>query len=336
MATKVGNNYVGTVSHFSWWNYDIGFGQGTINGRVVDCEGTPLANVTVTVNGQMTVVTDQNGNYTNWVPAGMALTFQVLPQGVITLPSQLETVAALTAGQTVTVPDLEVPCGARIIGRLTGCSEESEAGTVLLMQTNQVLSSVYTSDGTFNLLAVANTNYTLTAASNSGITSLPVTSPNANDTIDAGTIQLCNSTTYPHGFTITGNGYAGEEVGLLTTITPGEAYWWPSTNAIIGQFSGNSTDGPCTINLTFQGNNLGVRNLTTNSSLGSFYMQFNGVQYFPSTPSNNPFLLELTQFGPVGDSIKGTFSGAMKYSGGGNSEVSITNGKFAFPRTPDH
>ncbi len=43
-ATKVGNNYVGTVSHFTWWNCDWGGGPITLTATFVDQNGNPLNN----------------------------------------------------------------------------------------------------------------------------------------------------------------------------------------------------------------------------------------------------------------------------------------------------
>lgn len=43
-ATKTGNNYVGTVSHFTWWNCDWGGGPLTYTATFVDQNGNPLSN----------------------------------------------------------------------------------------------------------------------------------------------------------------------------------------------------------------------------------------------------------------------------------------------------
>lgn len=43
-ATKTGNNYVGTVSHFTWWNCDWGGGPLTLTAKFVDQNGNALSN----------------------------------------------------------------------------------------------------------------------------------------------------------------------------------------------------------------------------------------------------------------------------------------------------
>ncbi|MEI6184522.1 MAG: hypothetical protein WCP65_03280 [Bacteroidota bacterium] len=43
-ATKVGNNYVGDVAHFTWWNCDYGGGPITYTVKFVDQNGNPINN----------------------------------------------------------------------------------------------------------------------------------------------------------------------------------------------------------------------------------------------------------------------------------------------------
>jgi len=331
-AVKVGNNYVGTVSHFSWWNCDIGPDRGTIIGRVVDCEGTPLANVTVTVNGQLTVVTDQNGYYTNWVPTGIQLTFQVLPQGAIMLPSQIETVAPLTIGQSITVPDLVVPCGSRINGHLTNCEEENISGTIGVFLNNDLVSYEYTTNGSFNLYAGANTNYTLVATTQEGVVTINVTSVGMSDTLDVGLLQACNESTASTGFTLNGMGYVNTAVNL-DIVDGNEGNYYTGGNTTYGYVNGISNLGPCSINLSFSGNSITTVDATLESD-SVFHINLNGVYMFPSHSSSNHLFINITQYGAVGDSIKGTFAGDVETDGGLNTGT-ITNGRFAIFRGQD-
>jgi hypothetical protein len=56
---------------------------------------------------------------------------------------------------------------------------------------------------------------------------------------------------------------------------------------------------------------------------------------YPSLTSSNHLIIHITEYGAVGDSIKGTFSGDVETSGG-LSTGTITNGKFAFLRGQDY
>lgn len=50
-ATKQGGNYVGSVTHFTSWNYDRYYDITYIEGRVVDADGNPITNARVEANG---------------------------------------------------------------------------------------------------------------------------------------------------------------------------------------------------------------------------------------------------------------------------------------------
>jgi len=81
-AQKVGNNYVGTVSHFSWWNCDAQFPMVSLTATVLDSNGNTLSNVTVqlirasSVSGTMGF-TDNNGVVSGLVPANEILILNI-------------------------------------------------------------------------------------------------------------------------------------------------------------------------------------------------------------------------------------------------------------------
>lgn len=88
-AEKVGNEYVGTVSHFSFWNCDIFFENVTLSGRVVDNNGTPLIGVRVMatlVNGDPNIPasanawTNTDGEFGGKVPANEVIQIEILDQ----------------------------------------------------------------------------------------------------------------------------------------------------------------------------------------------------------------------------------------------------------------
>lgn len=80
-ATKVGNAYVGNVSHFSWWNCDAQFPQAILNVHIQNSTAQPLSNVMVKVFRQnqnsTSAITDGNGNASGIIPAGENLTLKI-------------------------------------------------------------------------------------------------------------------------------------------------------------------------------------------------------------------------------------------------------------------
>nr|HMT29196.1 carboxypeptidase-like regulatory domain-containing protein [Bacteroidia bacterium] len=60
-AVKTGNFFVGSVSHFSTWNCDYSGERTDVQGKVVDCQGLPVSNAVVTINGFFEVSTNNLG-----------------------------------------------------------------------------------------------------------------------------------------------------------------------------------------------------------------------------------------------------------------------------------
>lgn len=331
-ATRSGNNYVGAVTHFTWWNCDFGGGRANINGRVVDCEGIPLPNVTVTVNGGMTIITDQNGNYSNWIPASLPLTFEVLPQGTIVQGSQVENVAPLVTGQTFTVPDLVVPCGARINGHITGCNGEEIEGGILLTQNGEAFTQVYTTDGFFTMVLTPNETFTLMIYSSSGSINQNITASGAATTVDIGAVQLCNSVVAgSNSYVINGDGYNNLLINLTNYISNYAQYSGIITTCLASGYSVLGVNS--SINLSFNGNQPFNANLADSSVLTGVHISLDlPTNCYQPRVGGLPFMFSVTEYGNVGDSVKGTFYGNV-YSCQGQTPVYISNGKFAFLRT---
>jgi hypothetical protein len=84
VATRVGNNYVGDVSHFSWWNCDAFSQMVTLTVKLVDANGNPLSNLGVGLiaNGAtypVMGITNANGLVSGLIPANQGLTLNVYP-----------------------------------------------------------------------------------------------------------------------------------------------------------------------------------------------------------------------------------------------------------------
>lgn len=82
LATKVGNKYVGEVSHFSWWNCDYPYPTVSLTVKVVDNSGNPISNVGVglTLSGATFPVlgyTNVDGIVAGLIPANQTLTMNV-------------------------------------------------------------------------------------------------------------------------------------------------------------------------------------------------------------------------------------------------------------------
>lgn len=77
-ASLVGNEYIGKVSHFSFWNCDDPYDLVKLSGTITDESGLPVPNflVTVQISGNQeagSVYTDDHGFYCGDVPSGLPL-----------------------------------------------------------------------------------------------------------------------------------------------------------------------------------------------------------------------------------------------------------------------
>lgn len=84
-STRVGNNYVTEVSHFSWWNNDCAYVKQTLHVIAVDGVGNPLSGVRITLTrmagstGDVLInlgTTNASGTLTALVPLTENLTFR--------------------------------------------------------------------------------------------------------------------------------------------------------------------------------------------------------------------------------------------------------------------
>ena len=197
-ATKVGNNYVGTVKHFSWWNCDVGINSPILKGKVIDCNNMPVPNIIVTANGNRQTLTDQNGEYQGLVPSSLALTIQVLQvyNPMFSQDSQLENVPALSNNQTFIVPDLIMPCATpptRVVGNLKTCSGENIEAMVLIRYSTALIDFQYTVNGDFNFVALQNAPVDFFAYNNQVTTHSSFTTLIGPAILNLGNILMCDT-----------------------------------------------------------------------------------------------------------------------------------------------
>lgn len=125
-ATREGNRYVGTVTHFTDWNCDDDTEGATIIGRLIDCDNKPAYGIVefgqVASDPQsMTVTGESDGRFERRVPDGIPLTVVISDPLMITPLTKNErgkvvvTVPPLSPGQVYDVGDIQTfPCAAKV------------------------------------------------------------------------------------------------------------------------------------------------------------------------------------------------------------------------------
>jgi uncharacterized protein (TIGR02145 family) len=192
-AIRLGNEFIGSVSHFSWWNCDIiTTTSPMITGRVVDCQGAPLANIAVTANNQFTVYTNNQGVYLNWVPQGITLTLQVLASFNPGVATNSNSITILPGPGTNNIPDLIVSCPTWISGQAK-CNGDSAAVYVWSSWIGGTGHMIYSPGGTFRIKVPSNENVSVFIANNqNNVVNNLLSGPMAS-TININPVNICDT-----------------------------------------------------------------------------------------------------------------------------------------------
>jgi hypothetical protein len=213
-ASKVGNKYVGNVSHFSWWNCDTPLDFCTLNAHVENNTGLPLINIRIDLirnvsafAPQRTAWTNEIGNATGLIPANEILTMKVYNNcGSLISTSNI---GPFASGSNNNLP-------AVVIG--SGLSVTTITGTLQDCSGNNV------TDGNVVIKNTSSTNYFWQYYTQ------PVTNGSFSFTVD-----LCGSS---QQFELFGEDYVGLQTSdeILFTATP------PTTNVGIIQTCTNTNE----------------------------------------------------------------------------------------------
>ncbi|MFN0188414.1 MAG: carboxypeptidase-like regulatory domain-containing protein [Bacteroidia bacterium] len=192
MATKQGNNYVGQVSHFSWWNCDYPTPAATISGFVYDNYGNPIVNASVYYNNSLGTYTDQNGFYSGQVPS--ALTGSIYASFAGT-NSPLISVPSLSVGQLYNV--LDIIFNGNSLGRFkanfVNCNNQP-VNTYIQFSGATSNTFIYAPNGIVNTIIHCGVQTITAFTSNSNFDSTFI-QPCFPDSIDLGTTVICNTST---------------------------------------------------------------------------------------------------------------------------------------------
>ncbi len=161
VATKVGNKYVGEVSHFSWWNCDIPQIFIQFNVRVVNNDGEPLKNVRISLTNSiesfsLNNTTDSNGQLSGHIPINQSYTlnaYNLCDESVFSQPVSSGSI-------TVNHPDIIIENTTKIIGNLKNCNNQNVQNgyALLLYNSKYYLQSVTDGNFSFNFIKCQSIN----------------------------------------------------------------------------------------------------------------------------------------------------------------------------------
>ena len=148
-ATKNGDKYVGTVTHFSDWNCDVPEGTATIKGLVADCNNQPVPR-DICENWADRSNHGNDGRFERRVPANTAFEVQVLGARNFELTSAPVAVPALAEGTIQDIGTLSVQCPVYVTG-LIRCGTEVKQGQVVISWDGGYSSAYTGTDGAFRI-----------------------------------------------------------------------------------------------------------------------------------------------------------------------------------------
>lgn len=198
VAKRSGNEYVGEVSHFSYYNLDIPEERAQIKGKVLDSKERPVKNLQVKV-GQTHDYTNDEGYYSVYVPANTPLKASIPAEEyknrkVVSIPG---IAGGSSYTQNISLPSLNI-----ITGRVVNTCSENSASTIWLSYNGQKGTYYYAGvNGYFELRAPE--DYTGLAKINVQTSDGKIHSKDIelnNEDIDVGNIDICDNT--PPGGTV--------------------------------------------------------------------------------------------------------------------------------------
>ena len=205
-ATLEGNMYVGTVSHFSFWNCDIPAEAITFCLTATDGDNMALANMAVSITsttfGTTYGYTNENGEVCGYVPSNESLVLNVYSYDLCgDAPLYTETVGPFTMDSSITiiVPDNPDVIQETVVGTFNTCSGDAVTdGYVQVGYGTQVFTDAVT-NGNFeiNLLRCSDNNtFSVEASDYVNLQSTDSISYTFSSPItNIGTITACNTIT---------------------------------------------------------------------------------------------------------------------------------------------
>ncbi|WP_055446436.1 carboxypeptidase-like regulatory domain-containing protein [Lacinutrix mariniflava] len=156
-ANLVGGKYIGEVSHFSWWNYDVPFPSVQFCLTVVDGSNIPLSNVkielwsSVSVSGRI-AYSNGNGEICGQIPSNETFTLNAFDQCGV----QIYTTTVNTVTTDINYGNLVMPgVIAKVIsGNLVDCSNVNVTSGYVSLNYGSQFSGLAINNGAFNMSVI--------------------------------------------------------------------------------------------------------------------------------------------------------------------------------------
>ncbi len=312
-AIKVGNEYVGEVSHFSFWNCDNPNPSTTISGTIL-CGTNPLANVWVSItnpSGRMlgAVRTNSTGGFSGFIPMNTALTIKVYSGTSCATSSWLGTViytanigpysSPVTLANIVACPSSGTGNGTLTV-KLVDCAGAPISNGVLEVNIGWARYFLFpnaTGDVVTNITYCANATIDIQGYDYANSKISAIQTVNTGATMNVGSLTVCGAIDEYITYNLDGTNYRIDKV-------PTNQVWeYSYTGAThISGYDGTTTTNNFTAKIL--GNSVGTYAMEPDSN----YL-VNSLNVLPASTSMNA---TFTTYGTTSGSYKiGTFTGTF-------------------------
>jgi hypothetical protein len=319
VATKVGNKYVGEVSHFSWWNCDVPFPLVTLTVTIVDANGNGISNVGVGLiaNGNTWPVmgyTNNQGQISGLVPSNQTIVLNVYPDyyscnsSNIIYTTSIGPFSANTTLPNIVINNSPTTMSSTVVGNLVKCNTTNVTNGYVILSRAGGYSFSPVTNGAFSFNEIycpSDTQFTLKGYDLENLQTTDSIAYNFNAPITTiGNLQACTAVDEFISYQIDGGApiFLIENVSGASNVQGGLP---PSGGLNFYGFSGNNQG------LSIWGNT----NVPGIYTTDQFALEGSGIGYISSTTINT-LQFNLNQFGAVGQFIDMTFSGTYTDSNG--------------------
>ncbi len=312
-AIKNGSNYVGNVSHFSYWNCDIGQNAVSFTTQIVNSALSPVSNVPVEIsydnqpNASRIAYTDTSGFVYGIIPGNSDLTLTVLNACNTSIYSKSFT----TANANVDFGTIAVNLGIiefDIVGTVVDCNNAPITnGNVIIAGVSGLNYYADIHNGEFKTTILSCSSNSLSASliaiDNGTNQQTPLQSINLTPGLNKlDTISICNISQDQY-VTVSVDGGVPVSFVVPLNVTSVAALYSGGITAIR-----SITSNLDTLNITFQdslatGNNFTMVDKVSNP-IGSSLLRMGTDRYSNLTAG----LMNITEYGVVGNFISGNFT----------------------------
>ncbi|WP_187659997.1 Ig-like domain-containing protein [Flavobacterium buctense] len=318
VATKVGNKYVGEVSHFSWWNCDAPFPLVTLTVTIVDANGNGISNVGVGLiaNGNTWPVmgyTNNQGQISGLVPSNQTIVLNVYPDyygcnsSNIIYTTSIGPFSANTTLPNIVINNSSTTMSSTVVGNLVKCNNTNVTNGYVILNRAGGYSVSPVTNGAFSFNEIycpSNTQFTLKGYDMENLQTTDSIAYNFTSPITTiGNLQACTAVDEFISYQVDNN----PTVFLIQSVNGGASgQGTPNTNGFY--LSGFNNNDQSSIYIWGSTNVPGVYTTDEFSIEG-------GIGYIYSGTTNT-LQFNLNQVGAVGQYIDMTFSGTYTDSNG--------------------